>query len=453
MSKILRYRSNSASRLPSGRRSREAASHKALRAADLLELVQAADLEELMLAFVRIATSLIANGRPFAVVRTGEAGNMSTTIFPTPDPESPPDRFDWPPAAPQAAIRNLSTGQHVVIAGPASGRKSQSENAKPSESMLLIPIVREPDAVLCVCLHSGVPPPHELEGLRLLCRLTAPLILRLGEVQRLKSESARYQRIQKETEELESRLREADRARKDIESIEHQMKSHLLSNMSHELRTPLVAIRGYTKMILEGRAGDLNGTQREYLTIVAENVNRLVALTGNLSRLTARQQLTPESFDICALLRECVSLIRMGAAEKKIALSCGIPTTSFSMIGDREKLGQVLYSLLLNAVKYTDQGGEIGVEFRSGSGGEATINVSDTGAGIPPELLRKLFDSCAQGRQHVTAPNGITVGLSMVHDIVYLHGGRISVTSRTGQGSTFSITLPVLKAGDEPDEV
>jgi signal transduction histidine kinase len=316
---------------------------------------------------------------------------------------------------------------------------------------VLFPIVHGPEAVflLCVALEAGQElAAREVKLLQILCRLAAPLVSE-GEIApgvRRKSLDEACAQLESKTASLEKKIRSLERAKRDVEAIDHQMRSLLLSNIAHELRTPLVAIRGYTRMILEGRAGELNGTQREYLSVVDENVGRLVALTENLARLTATQQLRTEPFDLCALLRECVAAIVAPCEQKGIQLATQLPSGCFELMGDREKLAQVLNALLANAIRYTDGGGNIRVEFHRGKQGEATIKVMDSGAGIPRELADKLFDAAASGGPRLEGPNSIGHGLSLVHDIVYLHGGRISVNSKMGKGSTFAITLPALKA-------
>ncbi len=391
----------------------------------------AAALNTMMVALATIASTLTTTGKPFVMVKHG--AEPATAVFPqsSSDPHPAHGTITFSLERQPALVERLGRGEHVVLDRPC---------------VVLFPIVHRPDVVflLCVALGEGQElASREIQLLQVLCHLAAPLMgPDPGRVEAPGKPARRvHARLEKRAAQLEARVRRLERAKRDVEAIDHQMRSLLLSNIAHELRTPLVAIRGYTKMILEGRAGEINDTQRRYLSVVEENIDRVVSLSGNMARLTARQQLRTEALDLCALLKACVGAIKVPCAQKDIQLASLIPPGRFELIGDREKLGQVLDSLLLNALRYTPPGGNIRVEFHRGMQGEATIKVSDTGVGIPKELADKLFDSAGQ----TDLPNSIGHGLSLVHDIICLHGGRISVSSRTGKGSTFAITLPAIK--------
>jgi signal transduction histidine kinase len=201
-------------------------------------------------------------------------------------------------------------------------------------------------------------------------------------------------------------------------------------------------------MVLDERAGPINSTQREYLTIVSENSNRLVSLINwisNLVQLTG-ERLRLEFVDLRELWRESRRTIQATATERSIKIVEKIPSEPFTVLGDREKLAQVFNTLLQNAVKFTDPGGEISVEFSGAPEDNRTVRISDTGVGIPPELLEKIFD-----RYHATdnppqrGQDTAGMGFSLVHDIIRLHGGKIVVTSKVGEGSSFVFTLPPLK--------
>ncbi len=399
-----------------------------------------------MAAFATIASTLTA-ARPFALLK--EASGPATAVFPD-EPQSAPGAesatLSLLEEEPSLAER-LGRGEHVIIdVGPAAmlSRKS-GESQYPQ--YVIFPVVHRPEltVLLCVGTDQGQElAPREFEVLHLLCNLAGPLVTRMSQMEELTRKAGAYDRLERRAVRLEQTIDGLTASRHQTRAIDHQMKSLLLANVVHELRTPLVAIRGYTNMLLEGRAGEVNGTQREYLSIVADNIDRLVSLTANLARLTGREQLRTEPLDLCALVRDCMAGITTPAAEKSIQITSTIPDEPFEIYGDRNKLGQVLTSLLMNALQYTEHGGRISIEVGRGKREDASIRVSDTGPGIPKELVDKLF-SYGRLAPHMQVPKGIAAGLSLVHDIISLHGGRISVHSRAGEGSTFSIMLPAIK--------
>jgi signal transduction histidine kinase len=403
----------------------------------------------MMAALATIASTLTTVGKPFVIIKLGNA--PATAVFPNSPPEySIPQRAVSFSLERQPSLADrLNRGEHVVV-GTGSSRKRPGAD----ECVVLFPIIHRQQEVvflLGLALDGGEElAPREVKLMQVLCHLAAPLLSAgRGPVDSVVDDRGADNQLEQKAAYLQKKLRRLEQAKRDVEAIDHQMRALLLSNITHELRTPLVAIRGYTRMILEGRAGGLNSTQREYLSVVEDNVARLVSLTGNLARLTASQQLRTESFDLCGLLRDCIATISVSCAEKGIQLASLVPAGRFEIIGDREKLGQVLSSLLANALKYADRGGSIRVEFHRGKQGEATIKVQDTGAGIPKDLVDRLFDSCAPGAPRPELPNSIGHGLSLAHDIVCLHGGRMSVSSKMGKGSVFAITLPAIKTDPE----
>ncbi len=253
-----------------------------------------------------------------------------------------------------------------------------------------------------------------------------------------------------EVEKTVARLRHAN---VELEALV-QIKSHLLSTVSHELRALLVAIRGYTKMLLEDRAGQINSAQRQYLNVVFENANRLVGLVSYSLPFITNQEVRLETFDIRELWQATVQAIESGARERSIKITECIPPEPLLITGDKEKLALVFEGLLSNALHFTEGGGEIIVEFTRGRNREVTVKVTDTGLGIPPELLDRVFH---HQEHEVFAPSqngGVPrVGLPMVYDLILLHGGRISVTSKLGEGATFVFTLPAVQAEQETNGV
>jgi len=267
-------------------------------------------------------------------------------------------------------------------------------------------------------------------------------------------------------ESLKQSLEEVTRAREklrlandELKSLD-EMKTNLLSNVSHELRTPLVAVMGYTDIVLNEKAGPVTDTQREYLRISMRNVEKLVTLIENLldfSRLhRGAEEVTFTRFDLLDCVRASMESVKPRADTRGITLRCevrdpsGAPAAGPVMVeGDKGKLGQVFNNLLSNAVKFNQDGGEVAVlaELRHGT---VSISVSDTGIGIPPEALDKVFDRFYQVDSSSTRKyEGTGIGLAISQDIVRLHGSRITATSRLGEGATFQFTLPAVRP-EEP---
>lgn len=232
------------------------------------------------------------------------------------------------------------------------------------------------------------------------------------------------------------------------------MKSRLLGNVSHELQTPLVSVRGYTEMILKGRLGSVTEEQQKGLTLSLKNIDRLIAMIDGLLNLARNDRLHLTVFPLHQLVEECEDLIRPKLGPKNLTLSIRQDQPGIRVHGDREKLFQVFTNLLSNAVKYNRDGGMIEVMTRQGDAGLVAVEVRDTGIGIPAEDQKQVFDRFYRADRAGTAAEsegGAGIGLSIVHNILRLHGCTIHVESEPGQGSTFSFTLPMAEAGEGDD--
>ena len=257
---------------------------------------------------------------------------------------------------------------------------------------------------------------------------------------------------------LKLSLEEVTRAREKLHAANEELKSldemktNLLSNVSHELRTPLVAVMGYTDMVINGKAGPVTDKQRNYLGISLRNVEKLVTLIENLldfSRLyRGAEELVFTRFDLLDCIRMSVESVKPVADSKNITLTVtarnerGEPFDPPVLVeGDKGKLGQVFNNLLSNAVKFNDAGGSVAVNVDMHSN-IAHISVTDTGIGIPEDELDKVFSRFYQVDSSSTRKYGGTgIGLAIAQDIVRLHGSRITVSSRLGEGSTFQFSL------------
>ena len=225
----------------------------------------------------------------------------------------------------------------------------------------------------------------------------------------------------------------------------NQHKAEFLANMSHELRTPLNSILGFSQLLLEGDGGVLTRDQRQDVDIIAQNGQHLLVLINDLldiSKLEAgKAQLHRGEVEVEPLISECVESVRSLAKTKKLELSSTVSAEVGRVFADGPKLKQVLLNLLGNAIKFTETGGVRVTAERQGA--ELRIIVRDTGIGVPPEDVERIFESFQQGQSGISGKyQGTGLGLAISRRLVEMHGGRIWVKSTPGQGSTFTFTIP-----------
>jgi PAS domain S-box-containing protein len=239
-------------------------------------------------------------------------------------------------------------------------------------------------------------------------------------------------------------------------------KSQFLANMSHELRTPLNSIIGFTGILLQGIAGDVNPEQRKQLEMVYRSGKYLLSLVNDvldLSRIEAgRVRIAPEEFDVVETVSAVVGSMRPLVEQKGLALHTVLPSASLTVCADRAKVQQVVTNLVSNAVKFTASG-SVSVEVSMIPGGRRfSVSVSDTGPGIPSSELDHIFEEFYQtAKPEGDKTEGSGLGLAITRRLARMMGGALLVRSEVGQGSTFEVVLPV-RALDEarpeplPDE-
>jgi signal transduction histidine kinase len=228
------------------------------------------------------------------------------------------------------------------------------------------------------------------------------------------------------------------------EASEH--KSRFLANMSHELRTPLNAILGYTELIQDGIYGDLPEKMASALERISRNGKHLLGLINDvldLSKIEAGQLvLSLDTYSIKDVVHGVYSAVEPLAASKNLVFRVDMPKDLPPGRGDERRLTQVLLNLVGNAIKFTDKG-EVSIK-ASASNDAYNLAVHDTGPGISEADQQKLFQEFQQADNSITKSKGGTgLGLAISKRIVEMHGGRIWVESRLGEGSTFSLTLPI----------
>jgi PAS domain S-box-containing protein len=235
------------------------------------------------------------------------------------------------------------------------------------------------------------------------------------------------------------------RLRADQLSAANRAKEDFLATLSHELRTPLNAMLGWTRLL---RMGKLDAPARtRALDTIERNAHlqeQLITDILDVSRMvTGRLRLGLRPMELEPIVDAAVDALRPAAEAKGIDLSCSI-TGAGTVMGDPDRLQQVLWNLLANAIKFTASGGRVSVSLAR-VGPNAVVTVADTGEGIPSTLLPFIFDRFTQGDVSVTRPHGgLGLGLSIVRHIVELHGGQVSATSAgPGSGASFAVHLPL----------
>jgi signal transduction histidine kinase/CheY-like chemotaxis protein len=229
--------------------------------------------------------------------------------------------------------------------------------------------------------------------------------------------------------------------------IASQHKSEFLANMSHELRTPLNAIIGFSEVLLEQMFGELNEKQDEYLQDILSSGRHLLSLINDildLSKVEAgHMELELDTFSLPEALENGLTMVKERASRHGITLDLEVDPRLGLIQADERKIKQVVFNLLSNAVKFTPDGGQVTIS-AAVQGNEIVVAVRDTGIGITPEDQVRIFEEFQQARhQGSQTQEGTGLGLTLVKRFVELHGGRVSVQSEVGVGSTFRFALPL----------
>jgi signal transduction histidine kinase/FixJ family two-component response regulator len=256
--------------------------------------------------------------------------------------------------------------------------------------------------------------------------------------------------------------RQIEEARDELRQLD-EAKSRFTANIHHELRTPLTLMLAPLDSMLAGDFGEVAEAQREYLAMMRKNALRLLKLINNLldhARIESGQlELRRQPLEVEQVVAEIVESARAMAERKEVELvvegSGQLPTVNV----DPDALEKVLVNLIGNALKFTDPGGRISVHTARRTGAEAEVGVeltvADTGVGIEPGQLERVFDRFAQVDASATRRHeGTGIGLSLVRELVALHGGRAWATSEgLGQGAQFHVFLPVGREDTDAEEV
>ena len=245
------------------------------------------------------------------------------------------------------------------------------------------------------------------------------------------------------------RLAEVERMSGVLDEID-RMKGEFLSMISHELRTPLTAIIGYTDLLLRQIHGTLNDRQAHHQQAVKKAAHRLLELINELLDLNRLEGghvvLNLDDVPLIEAINRAVSRSARDAEHRGVELRLDLPLSAVSVRADAERLQQILGNLLDNAIKFTPRDGTVAVRVDQGDD-LATVSVVDTGAGVPPDQIERIWDRFHQADSSTRRKHGGSgLGLAIVRHLVELHGGSVSVSSAGPRlGSTFSFTIPVVR--------
>jgi len=220
--------------------------------------------------------------------------------------------------------------------------------------------------------------------------------------------------------------------------------SEYLARMSHELRTPLNAILGFAQLLELEELGDEQNENLQFILSAARHLLRLINEVLDITEIEAgRLPLSLEPVPVAEVVAETVSLIRPLADQHQVLLVSPPQDTQVHVLGDRQRLKQILLNLLSNAVRYNRQGGRVELEYTPAGNGGLRVQVRDTGRGIGPEALGQLFVPFERPGGEQTGVEGAGLGLPLSRRLAEAMGGTLDLVSTPDQGSTFWVELPV----------
>ena len=226
-----------------------------------------------------------------------------------------------------------------------------------------------------------------------------------------------------------------------------EAKNRFLANMSHELRTPLNGIIGFAEFLADGKPGAVNAKQREYLLDILSSGKHLLQLINDVLDLAkveaGKMELFPETFPLQKAVDEVRAVAKPIAQKKRIRVSADIAPELDLVKLDQQKFKQILYNLVANGIKFTDDGGAVDIRAVPHGSHQFKLSVRDTGIGIRPEAIGRIFTEFEQLETGTSRRyEGTGLGLALTRKLVELHDGDIEVESEVGKGSTFSVVLP-----------
>jgi PAS domain S-box-containing protein len=256
---------------------------------------------------------------------------------------------------------------------------------------------------------------------------------------------AQSEELQSTNDELLELNQELEKQREAADDANHA-KSNFLAVMSHELRTPLNAIGGYTQLLDMGVQGPVTDAQREALARIDRSQRHLLRLINdvlNLARIeSGRVEYVIEPVQLSEVLQSVVPMVEPQMTRKQLQFKSTV-AEGLAANADREKVQQILLNVLTNALKFTPSGGSISVEAGCASDSHCYFRVIDSGVGIPPEMLDKIFEPFIQvDASHSRPAEGTGLGLAISRDLARGMGGDLFAESEPGKGSTLQLNLP-----------
>ena len=347
-------------------------------------------------------------------------------------PAAPPDLAWGARLAAQAAAEKRALFVDDSQTSPRSGRSA------PAASVFAVPLLHR-DSLMGVISGASDVPMGDADR-ACLCRVADHAAIGFYAVRQLQALTELSEQLDERSRRVQAQNAELARA--------SRMKSEFLASMSHELRTPLNAIIGFSEALKDGLVGQLAPEQLDYAREVYQAGRHLLSLINDildLSKVEAgKMELDVEEVAIEPLIDNALTILAERAARGGVALSRHIAPGVSSVEADGRKLRQVVYNLLSNAVKFTPRGGTVSVE-ASLHGGDLEISVADSGIGIAPEDLGRLFQPFVQLDSGIARRfEGTGLGLAMVKSLVELHAGTLGVESHA-RGCTFWVRIPVAR--------
>jgi signal transduction histidine kinase len=241
----------------------------------------------------------------------------------------------------------------------------------------------------------------------------------------------------------------ADTLTKNIQELKEtdEFRKELISNISHDLRTPIASIQGYAETLILKKDTIEPYEQFRYLQVIYTNCEKLKKLVSELFELSKLQtnqvKLNPEPFSITELVSDIANKYRIITQKKGVSINTFIPNDLPMIEADILLIDRVLQNLIDNAIKFCREGDYINIDIRQDVPGKVKISIADTGEGIDHDELPYIFERYYKGKKYSESTG---LGLAIVKKIIELHQTNIYVSSQPGKGTTFSFTLPMIKA-------
>ncbi len=313
------------------------------------------------------------------------------------------------------------------------------ETPNEHEALLCAPLILRGQLLgVMVVTRVGEEPPFEYADFEFFKGLAAQAAVAIENARLYDSERRRAVELARSLD----KQRELDR-----------LKNEFIQNVSHELRTPLAIIRGYAELLAGGDLGKLTDDQLKGAAVIARRSIMLSKMLDDLlvilSAETGKMDRTP--VDMVSLARTTLVDFEVQAKKAKLTLSSRIQSSLAPVLGDAAHLRRMLDNLLSNALKFTLAGGEISLALYARDS-NVILEVSDTGVGISPEHLSRIFERFYQVDGSTTRRHaGVGLGLALVKEIAVTHGGDVRVSSTVGKGTTFRVSLPTMQSPPAPD--